>query len=57
VLSEITNLDALIGVFAVNTAMILFGLLIERVNQGRDEVTWAHPDGHRWPARRGRLAR
>jgi hypothetical protein len=30
----------LVGLFAVNAAMILFGLLMERVNQDRDEVTW-----------------
>jgi hypothetical protein len=39
-LPGITRLYALIGLFAVNTAMILFGRLMERVNQGRDEVTW-----------------
>jgi hypothetical protein len=39
-LPGITNLYALIGLFAVNAAMILFGLLMERVNQDRDEVTW-----------------
>ncbi len=39
-LPGITNLYALIGLFAVNAAMILFGLLMERVNQDRDDVTW-----------------
>jgi hypothetical protein len=39
-LPGITNLYALIGLFAVNAAMILFGLLMERVN-GRDgRVDW-----------------
>jgi Heliorhodopsin len=39
-LTGITNLYALIGLFAVNAAMILFGFLMERMNQGRDVVTW-----------------
>jgi len=39
-LPGITNLYALIGIFSVNAVMILFGLLMERVNQDRDEVTW-----------------
>jgi len=39
-LPGITNLYALIGVFAVNAAMIFFGFLMERVNQEREEVTW-----------------
>ena len=39
-LPGITNLYALIGLFAVNAAMILFGLLMERMNQDREEVTW-----------------
>ncbi|MBK9178700.1 MAG: heliorhodopsin HeR [Acidimicrobiales bacterium] len=39
-LPGITNVYALIGLFSVNAAMILFGLLMERVNQNRDDVTW-----------------
>jgi len=39
-LPGITNLYALIGLFSVNATMILFGLLMERVNQDRDEITW-----------------
>jgi hypothetical protein len=36
----ITNLYALIAIFGVNATMILFGWLMERVNQGRRPVTW-----------------
>ncbi|MFM8303556.1 MAG: heliorhodopsin HeR [Actinomycetota bacterium] len=39
-LPGINNLYALIGVFTANAAMILFGLLMERVNQDRNDVTW-----------------
>lgn len=39
-LPGITNLYALIALFSVNAAMILFGLLMEQVNQNRDDVTW-----------------
>ncbi len=39
-LTGITNIFALIGLFGANAAMILFGLLMERVNQGRDKVDW-----------------
>jgi hypothetical protein len=39
-LTGITNLYALIGLFGANAAMILFGLLMERTNQGRDQVDW-----------------
>ena len=39
-LTGITNGYALIGLFGANAAMILFGLLMERVNQGRDKVDW-----------------
>ncbi len=48
-LTGITNLYAVIGLFAVNAAMILFGLLMERINQGRDQVDW-------WPFVFGCLA-
>ena len=36
-LTGITDLYALIGLFVVNAAMILFGWLMEHVNEGRDE--------------------
>ncbi len=41
-LTGITNLFALLGLFAVNGAMILFGLLMERHNEERSkgEVDW-----------------
>lgn len=39
-LNGINNLYALIAIFGVNAAMILFGLLMEKVNQGRDTVIW-----------------
>lgn len=39
-LNGINNLYALIALFGVNASMILFGLLMEKVNSGRDEVTW-----------------
>ena len=39
-LTGITNLYAVIGLFGVNAAMIAFGALMERMNQGRDRVTW-----------------
>ncbi len=39
-LTGITNLYALVGLFGVNAAMILFGLLMEHVNQPRDDVNW-----------------
>jgi len=40
-LPGITNLYALIGLFAVNAAMILFGWLMEQVNRpDRDTTTW-----------------
>jgi len=48
-LTGITNLYGLIGIFAINAAMILFGLLMERVNQGRARVDW-------WPFWFGSLA-
>lgn len=38
-LTGITNLYALVGLFAVNAAMILFGWLMERANRG-GAVTW-----------------
>ncbi len=41
-LPGITNVFALLGLFAVNATMILFGLLMERYNEGRDkgDVDW-----------------
>lgn len=39
-LPGITNLYALIGIFAANTAMILFGWLMERENAPDRPVTW-----------------
>ena len=39
-LPGITNLYALIGLFTVNAAMILFGLLMERSNRPGQTVTW-----------------
>jgi hypothetical protein len=39
-LTGITNLYAVLGIFGVNASMILFGLLMERVNRGRNEVDW-----------------
>ncbi len=40
VLPGITNLYALIGIFAVNATMILFGLIMERVNRDAEKVDW-----------------
>lgn len=48
-LTGITNVYGLLGIFAINAAMILFGLLMERVNQDRDHVDW-------WPFWFGSLA-
>ncbi len=39
-LNGINNLYAMLALFGVNASMILFGLLMEKVNMGRDEVTW-----------------
>jgi hypothetical protein len=39
-LAGVTELVALIGLFGANAAMILFGLLQERVNVDRDDVDW-----------------
>ena len=39
-LPGITDLYALIGLFAVNAAMILFGLVMEQVNDRDRRVTW-----------------
>jgi heliorhodopsin len=48
-LPGITNLYALIGLFAINAAMILFGLLMEQVNEPDQPVNW-------WPFIFGCLA-
>ena len=40
VLAGVTELVALIALFGANAAMILFGLVQERVNLGRDDVDW-----------------
>lgn len=39
-LTGINNFYALLGLFAINATMILFGLLMERINQGRSRVDW-----------------
>lgn len=39
-LTGITNLYAVIGLFAANAAMILFGLLMERANRPGETVDW-----------------
>jgi hypothetical protein len=39
-LTGIQEVTALIALFGVNAAMILFGLVMERVNAGRAEVDW-----------------
>ena len=39
-LTGVTNLYALIGLFSVNATMIGFGALMERTNPQRDRVTW-----------------
>jgi len=39
-LAGVTDAIALIALFGVNTAMILFGLLMERANAARDSVDW-----------------
>jgi hypothetical protein len=48
-LPGITNLYALIALFAINAAMILFGLLMEQVNEPDQPVNW-------WPFIFGCLA-
>lgn len=39
-LTGITNAYAMLGLFGANASMILFGLLMERVNRDRDRVDW-----------------
>ncbi|MEI7622226.1 MAG: heliorhodopsin HeR [Actinomycetes bacterium] len=39
-LNGINNFYALLAIFGVNAAMILFGLVMEQVNRNRDSVNW-----------------
>ncbi|MBU6330702.1 MAG: heliorhodopsin HeR, partial [Acidobacteria bacterium] len=39
-LNGINNLYAMMAIFGVNAAMILFGLVMEQVNRDRSSVTW-----------------
>ena len=39
-LTGITELFALLAIFTVNASMIFFGLVMERVNQGRESIDW-----------------
>ena len=39
-LAGVTNVVALLAIFGVNAAMILFGLVMERLNLDRTEVDW-----------------
>ncbi len=39
-LNGINNLYAVIAIFGVNAAMILFGLVMEQVNRNRESVNW-----------------
>jgi hypothetical protein len=39
-LNGINNFYALVAIFGVNAAMILFGLVMEQVNQNRESVNW-----------------
>ncbi|MCX6509399.1 MAG: heliorhodopsin HeR [Actinobacteria bacterium] len=39
-LNGINNLYAIIAIFGVNAAMILFGLVMEQVNRNRESVNW-----------------
>jgi hypothetical protein len=48
-LTGITNGYALLGLFAVNASMILFGLVMERINREGEQVDW-------WPFWFGSLA-
>jgi hypothetical protein len=41
ILSGVSEAVALLAIFGVNSAMILFGLVMERVNLGREEVNWS----------------
>ena len=40
-LTGVTDVIALIGLFGMNAAMIIFGLVMERVNLGREETDWS----------------
>ena len=39
-LAGVTDVTAVVGIAGANVAMILFGLRMERVNEGRPEVEW-----------------
>lgn len=39
-LTGVTNVVALLAIFGVNAAMILFGLVMERMNANREKVDW-----------------
>jgi hypothetical protein len=39
-LNGINNLYAILAIFGLNAAMILFGLVMEQVNRNRDSVNW-----------------
>jgi len=40
-LSGVTDVVALLAIFGVNASMILFGLVMERANLGREKVDWS----------------
>lgn len=40
-LTGVSDVAALLGIFGVNAAMILFGLAMERANANREQVDWA----------------
>ncbi|MGB0120284.1 MAG: heliorhodopsin HeR [Solirubrobacterales bacterium] len=40
-LTGVSDVVALLGIFGANAAMILFGLAMERANAGQDRVDWA----------------
>ena len=40
-LAGVNEITALIALFGVNASMILFGLVMERANEGRDTVDWS----------------
>ncbi len=40
-LSGVSDVVALLAIFGVNASMILFGLVMERANLGREEVDWS----------------
>jgi len=40
-LTGITDVVALLAIFSVNASMIFFGLVMERINLGREEIEWS----------------